>query len=233
MGCVFGSSSICPPTAPSNVWSSLRGLVSMASAACELFAAPLGGTAKTTECTPDWTRLVKLGWRTHRAVHLHPSEHFTGKVPGDLIIGLRACQFRCRPRQQYPIINRPHHALQCFTVRLVPGNIFQFIGWTWDGVTSCWCRAAASHATASLYPKATLRLYHKLIAQNNAPIQAISVRSWEMWKNSIIQRSTLGRCPSRHTVHGLNRLPRRYVGAIKSRIFSLIHHLRPDSLDAS
>ena len=65
------------------------------------------------------------------------------------------------------------------------------------------------------------------------PSWSISVRLWEIWKNSsIIHRSTFGRCPSRRTVHALNGLPRMNVGAIKSRMFSLIHHLKPDSFDS-
>ena len=71
----------------------------MGSAASDFFDAPLGGIAKTTERT--LTGVGSSNWANVRVgqSHLHPSENFTGKAPGDLIIGLGARQLRCGPRQ--------------------------------------------------------------------------------------------------------------------------------------
>ena len=49
------------------------------------FLAPRLGHGEDNWTYPDWTWLIKLGWCTRRAAHLHPSENFSGKAPGDLI----------------------------------------------------------------------------------------------------------------------------------------------------
>ena len=90
-------------------------------------------------------------------------------------------------------------------------------------------------ATTSLYSKMTLRFYHEFIAKDNAPIMVHicqvmgNVKKFLHYPQEYLQAVSF----MRRTVHALNGLPRMNVGAIKSRMFSLIHHLKPDSFDAS
>ena len=73
----------------------------MASAASELFATPLGGMAKTTERT--LTGLAhQIGLTYALGSALAPSENFSGKAPGDLIIGLGPVNFGIGPGDSIP-----------------------------------------------------------------------------------------------------------------------------------
>ena len=85
---------------------------------------------------------------------------------------------------------------------------------------------------ASLYSEAMLRFHHKFIAKDNMSI-TVHIRQavGNMEEFFHIHRSTFGRCPSCCTVHAFNGLLHINVGAIKSRMFLLIHHLKPDSFN--
>ena len=90
------------------------------------------------------------------------------------------------------------------------------------------------HATASLHSKTMLCFYHKFIAKDNMSIMVcISVRLWKYGR--ILPLSTgvpSGGVLRIRTIHEFNGLQRINVGAIKSCMFLLIHHLKPDSFNA-
>ena len=108
----------------------------------------------------DWGWLVKLGWCPRQTAYLQTPENFCGQVPSYLVIRLGAHKFRCGPRWQESIVDWPYQALQCFAVWLTPGNAFQHLSTAWQGAARGWRGAAASDASAPLYPELVLRFHH-------------------------------------------------------------------------
>ena len=94
---------------------------------------------------------------------------------------------------------------------------------------------ATSLATTSLNSEAMLCFHHKFIAKDNMSItvhihQAVgNMEEFFHYPQEYLRVVSF----MHHTVHAFNGLPHMNVGVIKSCMFSLIHHLKPDSSDAS
>ena len=201
---------------------------------CLSHALSLSGGAKTTDRTLMGVQLVKLGWCPRRTAYLQTPEDFSGQVPSHLVIRFGARQFRCGPRWQKSIVDWPYQSFQCFAVRLTPGNVFQHLLTAWWGNARGWWGAAVSHTTVlalsctgallpSLVHNRGQRVHHGLDPSSHGKYRKILP-----WSTVVPWGSVL----SNHTVHACNRLPHMKVGAMKSHMFSLIHHLKQDSFDA-
>ena len=90
-----------------------------------------------------------------------------------------------------------------------------------------------SRAATLLYSEAVLCFHHKFIAKDKASITVCIHQAVGNMEEFFHYPQEYLRAVSfmHHTVHTSSGLPCMNVGVIKSLMFSLIHHLKPDSFD--